>query len=232
MLTEAGHRSDLSTLSSRERFRSFNNSAGLGIGSQGPLGRLLIRGEPGHDIVPELTPLDGEPIIDKPGRGAFAHTDFDLLLRVRGIRNLVLAGVTTDVCVSSTMREANDRGYDCLVLEDGTAAGQLGLHASTCESVRMEGGIFGTTTRIDDVIKALDHIRTTNTVNSAIKIEDDVGTESVPPSPTSSASFLPATLSMCMAPSTQMMTSMIAPPSQTLSSFARASSGKHDLEIH
>ena len=118
----------------------------------GPLGRLLVRGEVGHEIVDELKPLENEPVIDKPGRGAFAHTDFDLILRNKGIKNLVIAGVTTDVCVSSTMREANDRAYDCLLIEDGSMAAEEGLHVSTCESVRMEGGIFGATATLQDVI--------------------------------------------------------------------------------
>jgi nicotinamidase-related amidase len=139
-------------LSSREEYRSRNNPTGLGIGSQGPLGRLLVRGEAGHDIVDDLYPLPGEPIIDKPGRSAFAHTDFDLLLRIKGVKNLVICGVTTDVCVASTMREANDRGYDCLLVEDASAACDPSLHLATSESVKMEGGIFGATGKIDDVL--------------------------------------------------------------------------------
>lgn len=107
------------------------------------MGRFLVRGEPGHDVIPELKPLPAELVIDKPGRGAFAHTDFEHLLRLRGIRNVILAGVTTDVCVSSTMREANDRGFDCLVLEDATAAATPELHRCTLASVKREGGIFG-----------------------------------------------------------------------------------------
>jgi nicotinamidase-related amidase len=154
--TREGHRPDLSTLSSREAFRSHHVPGSLGIGSPGPLGRLLVRGEPGHDIIPELYPVEGEPVIDKPGRGAFAHTDFELLLRVRGIRNLVVAGVTTDVCVGSTMREANDRGFDCLLVEDGTQAVEEGLRDATCRSVRMEGGIFGAVGRVEDVVRMLE----------------------------------------------------------------------------
>jgi nicotinamidase-related amidase len=157
-----GHRPDLSTLSSRENHRSRNNSTGFGIGSQGPLGRLLIRGEAGHDIVDELYPLPDEPIIDKPGRGAFAHTDFDLLLRNKSIKNLVIAGVTTDVCVSTTMREANDRAYDCLLVEDGAAANEPHLHYSTCESVKMEGGIFGVTAKLDNIVDALEAFKNAN----------------------------------------------------------------------
>ena len=149
-----GHRPDLSTLSSRERFRSRNNPRKLGIGDSGPLGRFLIRGEPGHDVIPELSPQIDEIIIDKPGRGAFAHTDFEHILRIRGIKNLVLVGVTTDVCVSTTMREANDRGFDCLLLEDATAAATPELHDATVESVKMEGGIFGAVAKTHDVIDA------------------------------------------------------------------------------
>ena len=176
-----GHRPDLSTLSSRERYRSKNNATGLGIGSQGPLGRLLVRGEPGHDIVPELYPLEGEPVIDKPGRGAFAHTDFELLLRIKGIKNLVIAGVTTDVCISSTMREANDRGFDCLLLEDGTAASEPNLHLGTCESIKMEGGIFGAVAKLDDVIESLENFKQM-VVRSGAKSER-VPSPSMPHSP-------------------------------------------------
>ncbi|KNG83422.1 isochorismatase family hydrolase [Aspergillus nomiae NRRL 13137] len=162
--TREGHRPDLSTLSSREAYRSRNNASGLGIGSQGPLGRLLIRGEVGHDTVDELYPIPGEPVIDKPGRGAFAHTDFELLLRNKGIKNLVIAGVTTDVCVSTTMREANDRGFDCVILEDGTAASEPSLHVSTIESVKMEGGIFGAIAKVDDIVHAVENFK-----NSTVK---------------------------------------------------------------
>jgi nicotinamidase-related amidase len=158
-LTVSGHRPDLSTLSTREAYRSRNNASGLGIGSQGPLGRLLIRGEPGHDTVDELYPVPGEPVIDKPGRGAFAHTDFELLLRNKGIKNLVIAGVTTDVCVSTTVREANDRGFDCVVLEDGTAASEPSLHLSTIESIKMEGGIFGAVAKLEDVVHAVENFK-------------------------------------------------------------------------
>ncbi|KIW99210.1 uncharacterized protein Z519_00873 [Cladophialophora bantiana CBS 173.52] len=153
--TREGHRPDLSTLSSRERFRSRNNPRRLGIGDRGPLGRFLVRGEPGHDVIPELSPLPNEVIIDKPGRGAFAHTDFEHLLRLRGIRNLILTGVTTDVCVSSTMREANDRGFDCLILEDATAAATLGLRRFALESVKMEGGVFGSVTQSNKIVEAM-----------------------------------------------------------------------------
>ncbi|KAF4278796.1 hypothetical protein CNMCM8057_008532 [Aspergillus fumigatus] len=159
--TREGHRPDLSTLSNREAFRSRNNASGMGIGSQGPLGRLLVRGEVGHDIVDELYPLPEEPVIDKPGKSAFSYTDFELLLRNKGIKNLVIAGVTTDVCVSTTMREANDKGFDCVILEDCTAAGEPSLHVSTLESVKMEGGIFGAVAKADDVIHAVENFKNT-----------------------------------------------------------------------
>ncbi|KAJ5087935.1 Isochorismatase-like protein [Penicillium angulare] len=157
--TREGHRPDLSTLSSREAYRSRNNAAGMGIGSHGPLGRLLIRGEGGWNIVDELSPYADEPVIDKPGRGAFAHTDFELLLRNKGVKNLVIAGVTTDVCVSTTMREANDRGFDCVVLEDGTSAAEPSLHVGTMDSIKMEGGIFGAVAKIEDVVHAVENFK-------------------------------------------------------------------------
>ncbi|EFW15602.1 hypothetical protein D8B26_002300 [Coccidioides posadasii str. Silveira] len=159
--TREGHRSDLSTLSTRESFRSRNNPSGLGIGADGPLGRFLIRGEPGHDIIPELYPILGEPVIDKPGRGAFSHTDFELLLRNKGIRNLILTGLMTDVAVSTTMREASDRGFDCLLLEDGTMAHDPGSHVAVCESIKKEGGVFGATGKLDDIVRAVENFRTT-----------------------------------------------------------------------
>ncbi len=215
-LTLPGHRPDLTTLSSRERFRSKNNATGLGIGSQGPLGRLLVRGEPGHDIVPELYPLENEPIIDKPGRGAFAHTDFELLLRIKGIRNLLIAGVTTDVCVSTTMREANDRGFDCVVLEDATAASEPNLHVGACESIKMEGGIFGATAKLDDVIEAVENFKQA-TVRSATKSEQ-MASEPMPQSPITPGPIMnqtmPTSLSvpMSMSPHLSMSTGTIVAP--------------------
>ena len=123
------------------------------------MGRLLVRGEPGHEIVKELSPRENEPVIDKPGRSAFAHTDFELLLRIKGIKNLVICGVTTDVCVSSTMREANDRAFDCLLVEDCTVASEEALCTGALASVRAEGGIFGATGKLDDILCALPEIR-------------------------------------------------------------------------
>lgn len=105
--------------------------------------------------MPELYPLDGEPVIDKPGKGAFTNTDFDLLLRVKGVRNLIFCGATTDVCVHTTMREANDRGYDCLLVEDCCAASEEHLHKAAVEMVRTEGGIFGATAVLDHVLEVV-----------------------------------------------------------------------------
>lgn len=127
-----------------------------------------MRGEPGHAIIPELAPAggggrgggdrgegEGEPVIDKPGRSAFRHTDFKLLLDVRGVRNLVVCGVTTDVCVSSTVRDANDLGLDCVVVGDACAAGSAELHEAALESIKGEGGIFGAVTETRHVLEAL-----------------------------------------------------------------------------
>jgi nicotinamidase-related amidase len=130
----------------------------LGIGDPGPLGRLLIRGEKGHDIIPELYPVPGEPIIDKPGRSAFTNTDFDLLLRNKGVKKLIIVGVTTDVCVHTTMRDADDRGIECLLVREGCAAAVEKLGEAAVEMVVCEGGIFGAVAAVDDVIAALDSI--------------------------------------------------------------------------
>ncbi|CAD6446860.1 3b531868-b625-4a5f-b621-80b84dcc0b88 [Sclerotinia trifoliorum] len=156
--TREGHRSDLSTLSKREHFRSRNNGNRLGIGDPGPLGRLLIRGEEGHEIIDELAPRPNEQIIDKPGRSAFQHTEFQLMLSVKGIRNLIFCGVTTDVCVMSTMREANDNNFDCVLVEDACAAGVYEHHKSAVESITEEGGIFGAVTTVEDVLAKMDRL--------------------------------------------------------------------------
>ena len=125
------------------------------IGARGPMGRILVRGEPGHDIIPELYPLKGEPVIDKPGKGAFYQTDLDLMLRNRGIDTLFVCGVTTEVCVNTTVREANDRGYRCIVLSDCCGSYFPEFHAAGLAMIKAQGGIFGSVAASTPLLNSL-----------------------------------------------------------------------------
>lgn len=138
--TREGHRPDLADASPAKVRRGKPSAR---IGDTGPMGRILVRGEAGHDIVPELAPAPGEPVIDKPGKGAFYQTDFDVILRNRGIETLIVCGVTTEVCVHTTVREANDRGFVCIVLEDACGSYFPEFHRVGLDMIAAQGGIFG-----------------------------------------------------------------------------------------
>ena len=150
--TREGHRPDLFDLPPAKKIRGRSATS---IGDPGPMGRILVRGEPGHDIIAELYPEHGEPVIDKPGKGAFFATDLHTMLEHRGIKQLVVTGVTTEVCVNTTVREANDRGYDCLVLEDCVGSYFPEFHAMGLKMIKAQGGIFGWVGDSGTVIAAL-----------------------------------------------------------------------------
>ncbi len=147
--TREGHRPDLSDCPSTKLRRS------SAIGTDGPMGRILVRGEVGHDIVEELTPVAGEIIIDKPGKSAFYQTDLELILKNKNIDSLIVCGVTTHVCVHTTIREANDRGFECLMLEDGTATFDERDQEASIRMINQQGGIFGWTTMSEELLKVL-----------------------------------------------------------------------------
>lgn len=151
--TREGHKPSLADCPANKRWRS--RQIGAGIGDPGPCGRVLVRGEPGWNLIEELAPAPGEEVIDKPGKGSFVATDIDLVLKQRGVRNLVLTGITTDVCVSTTMREANDLGYECLLLSDCTAATDYGNYMATLKTTALEAGVFGCVAAAADLLRAI-----------------------------------------------------------------------------
>ncbi len=152
MHTREGHRADLMDLPPAKRMRGRGTRL---IGDLGPMGRILIRGEAGHEIIPQLSPLPAEPVIDKPGKGAFWATDLHAILQNRGIRQIIVTGVTTEVCVNTTVREANDRGYDCLVLSDCTGSYFPELHTAGLAMIKAQGGIFGWVSHSDKILAVL-----------------------------------------------------------------------------
>ena len=156
--TREGHRADLADLPPAKKIRGGGK---ISIGDEGPMGRILIRGEPGHDIIAELKPAPGEPVIDKPGKGAFFATDLQAILQHRGIKQLIVTGVTTEVCVNTTVREANDRGYECLVISDCCGSYFPAFHEAALEMIVAQGGIFGWVAPSDRLVAALKAVAVT-----------------------------------------------------------------------
>ena len=150
--TREGHRSDLADAPPLKVNRGDPERR---IGAPGPMGRILIRGEPGHDIIPQLYPAPGEPVIDKPGKGAFYQTDLELMLKNRAIETLLVCGVTTEVCVNTTVREANDRGFRCIVLADCCGSYFPEFHAAGLAMIKAQGGIFGWVSGSKPLLNAL-----------------------------------------------------------------------------
>jgi biuret amidohydrolase len=154
--TREGHRPDLADLPPSKKARG---RLKMGIGDPGPMGRILVRGERGHDIIDELKPKAGEPVVDKPGKGAFYATDLDTILKSRGINQLIVCGVTTEVCVNTTVREANDRGYDCLVLEDCVASYFPEFQEYALKMIKAQGGIFGWVSSSERLLPVLESVK-------------------------------------------------------------------------
>jgi biuret amidohydrolase len=155
--TREGHRPDLADAPPSKRARGRLKT---GIGDAGPMGRVLVRGERGHDIIPELYPVAGEPVVDKPGKGSFYETDLHLILKNRGIKTLIVCGVTTEVCVHTTVREANDRGYECVVLKDCVGSYFPEFQRVALDMIKAQGGIFGWVADSDEAVRALESTRT------------------------------------------------------------------------
>lgn len=154
--TREGHRPDLSTLTFKNHYQARHRQDGLEVGNEGPLGRFLVREQAGHDFIDELYPAPSECVVDKPAKSAFAHTDFELILRNQGIRNLVFVGYSTEFAVSTTMAEASDRGFDCLLLEDGLASIDLNSSIPTVDVVKVHGASVGSMSTIDDLCSAVE----------------------------------------------------------------------------
>lgn len=152
MHTREGHRPDLTDLPPAKKVRGRSKTC---IGDAGPMGRILVRGEAGHDIIPELYPLATEPVIDKPGKGAFFATDLHAILQNRGIKQIIVTGVTTEVCVNTSVREANDRGYDCLVPSDCVGSYFPEFQEMGLKMISAQGGIFGWVSHSEKILAAL-----------------------------------------------------------------------------